>query len=55
MGGPARPDFAQPDNAPQQSFNARSAQVPVTTDRLPAYPGGPIPGEEIPETIDGDL
>lgn len=23
--------------------------------RLPAYPGGPIPGEEIPETIDGDI
>lgn len=22
---------------------------------LPAYPGGPIPGEEIPETIDGDV
>lgn len=33
------------------------AQVAVaaSTDRLPAYPGGPIPGEVIPETIDGDL
>ena len=23
--------------------------------RMPAYPGGPIPGEVIPETIDGDI
>jgi hypothetical protein len=27
----------------------------LTDQRLPAYPGGPIPGEEIPETIDGDI
>jgi hypothetical protein len=26
-----------------------------STDRLPAYPGGPIPGEVIPETIDGEI
>lgn len=26
-----------------------------SAERLPAYPGGPIPGEVIPETIDGDL
>lgn len=29
--------------------------APQDAARLPAYPGGPIPGEEIPETIDGDI
>lgn len=34
----------------------RSARPPAAApDRLPAYPGGPIPGDAIPETIDGDL
>lgn len=51
MGGMAQPQAAAP-----QSFAAAPApaQSPVT-DRMPAYPGGPIPGEKIPETIDGDL
>lgn len=44
MGGPARPDLAFPQ-----------APAPRSAERLPAYPGGPIPGEDIPETIDGDL
>jgi hypothetical protein len=30
------------------------ASPPVSAASLPAYPGGPIPGEEIPETIDPD-
>jgi hypothetical protein len=29
--------------------------VPQEVARIPAYPGGPIPGEDIPETIDGDI
>ncbi len=32
--------------------------VPLNADRAPAYPGGPVPGEEYPETlaqVDGDL
>jgi hypothetical protein len=49
MGGMAQPQAAAP-----QSFAAAPVQSPVT-DRMPAYPGGLIPGEEIPETIDGDL
>lgn len=32
-----------------------SPSVPATADQLPAYPGGPIPGETIPESIDGDI
>lgn len=52
MGG-----MAQPDTAAPQTFASRPAQplVPLTAERMPAYPGGPIPGEDIPETIDGDL
>ena len=43
MGGMAQPQARSP-------AQARSAEQP-----LPAYPGGPIPGEVIPETIDGDI
>lgn len=32
-----------------------SPTVPVAADQLPTYPGGPIPGETIPESIDGDI
>lgn len=32
-----------------------SPSVPAAADQLPAYPGGPIPGETIPESIDGDI
>jgi hypothetical protein len=32
------------------------APVAATQDQpLPAYPGGPIPGEAIPETVDGEV
>lgn len=52
VGGSVRPDMAvnEAEFAP--------GGVPVAsaaTDALPAYPGGPIPGEVIPETADGDL
>jgi hypothetical protein len=57
VGGSVRPDLAVQE-APMSSAPMQVAQgqaKPVVTDRMPAYPGGPIPGEEIPETIDGDL
>lgn len=48
VGGAARPDLAVSE------VNGQVAETP-----LPAYPGGPIPGEDIPdlgpETIDGDI
>lgn len=52
VGGSVRPDMAvneaqfAPDGIPVRS---------AATDAMPAYPGGPIPGEVIPETADGDL
>ena len=48
MGGMSAPQAAAPE-----SFAA--APVAGSADRMPAYPGGPIPGEVIPETIDGDI
>jgi len=45
MGGAARPD----------TVRAQDPSIQQSAERVPAYPGGPIPGEEIPETIDGDL
>lgn len=58
LGGTVRPDIAVQEASMQVA--QAPAQAPaqarrVVTDRMPAYPGGPIPGEEIPETIDGDL
>jgi hypothetical protein len=46
LGGTVRPDLAVQEAA-MPSGSASTA--------MPAYPGGPIPGEAIPETIDGDL
>ena len=50
MGG-----MAQPQSGPAEAARPAQPLVPLTAERMPAYPGGPIPGEEIPETIDGDL
>ncbi|OBV12308.1 hypothetical protein [Erythrobacter dokdonensis] len=51
MGGMAQPQAAAPE-----SFAARApAQAGLADRPMPAYPGGPIPGEVIPETIDGDI
>jgi hypothetical protein len=47
LGGTVRPDMAV-EGAVMPAPQAASAPAP-------AYPGGPIPGEEIPETIDGNL
>jgi len=46
--------MAQPLARAPDAFAAVPAR-PVITDRMPAYPGGPIPGEVIPETIDRGL
>ena len=51
IGGPARPDMT----ASQAAAPDYTASAPQPADRMPAYPGGPIPGEQIPDTIDGDL
>ena len=50
MGG-----MAQPQSGPVEALRPAQSGVPLTAERMPAYPGGPIPGEGIPETIDGDL
>lgn len=57
VGGSVRPDLAvqEAPMSPAPMQVAQGQARPVVTDRMPAYPGGPIPGEEIPETIDGDL
>lgn len=55
VGGTVRPDMAVQE-AEMSPATAR-ASAPVRTaanTALPAYPGGPIPGEVIPETIDND-
>ena len=51
VGGSVRPDMAVSE------ANMQVARAPdaVPGMAMPAYPGGPIPGEEIPETIDGDI
>jgi hypothetical protein len=54
LGGTVRPDMAVSEAPIQVAQAPAQARSPVS-DRMPAYPGGPIPGEEIPETIDGDL
>lgn len=53
LGGTVRPDLAVSEAA-MPSVQAPAQPAPAST-AMPAYPGGPIPGEEIPETIDGDL
>ncbi|PLK24835.1 hypothetical protein C0V72_03575 [Porphyrobacter sp. TH134] len=54
VGSGLRPDFAAQD-ASGPVGQAAAPVATAATDRMPAYPGGPIPGEDIPETIDGDL
>lgn len=51
---------SQPQPRPSDRPVERPAEplVPLTADAQPAYPGGPLPGEERPETlaqVDGDL
>ncbi len=53
VGGTVRPDLAV------QEASLTSTPIPVRTasagTAMPAYPGGPIPGEAIPETIDSEM
>jgi len=51
VGGTVRPDMA----VQEASLTSAAAPAPVRTaanTALPAYPGGPVPGEVIPETVD---
>lgn len=51
VGGTVRPDMA----VQEASLTPAAAPAPVRTaanTALPTYPGGPIPGEVIPETVD---
>ncbi|WP_379921028.1 hypothetical protein [Erythrobacter sp. R86502] len=52
VGGEVRPDIAVQEARMQV---VRSDEAPPATSAMPAYPGGPIPGEPIPETIDNRL
>ncbi|MEL6531259.1 MAG: hypothetical protein AAFQ27_14975, partial [Pseudomonadota bacterium] len=45
--------YEQPTPQPAERVAERPDQplVPLTSDTAPAYPGGPVPGEEYPETL----
>ncbi len=49
IGGTARPDMAVQETTVRLAQGPASAAPGTVSDRIPAYPGGPIPGEEIPE------
>jgi hypothetical protein len=57
LGGGVRPDMAVSETSVQvaRSSAPRSAAASGAGMPMPAYPGGPIPGEDIPETIDRDF
>lgn len=57
VGGDVRPDLAviEARMPPTGATSGRAAVRPAPGSAMPAYPGGPIPGEVIPETIDGDI
>ncbi len=55
LGGTVRPDMAVQEaemRGDVAAAPARPATTAATTGALPAYPGGPIPGEVIPETME---
>jgi hypothetical protein len=56
VGGTVRPDIAVSETTVQVARVPQGRAVrPAPGAGMPAYPGGPIPGEVIPETIDGDI
>ncbi len=56
VGGSVRPDIAAAEADMDAPVDIpRTAARTAPTGATPAYPGGPIPGETIPETVDGDL
>lgn len=53
LGGSVRPDMAVSEASAQGSrFVEAPPRAPAGTAALPAYPGGPIEGEVIPETLE---
>ncbi|MFO6447672.1 hypothetical protein ACLBKU_11055 [Erythrobacter sp. NE805] len=51
LGGSVRPDLAvQEASVEGGAVQVARAPAAAAASRMPAYPGGPIPGEEIPET-----
>jgi hypothetical protein len=51
IGGTVRPDIAVQETAVQRDPREPRSAAAVSA-AMPAYPGGPIPGEAIPETIE---
>jgi hypothetical protein len=49
LGGTVRPDIAVQESTVQVAQGRASSAPRAVSDRMPTYPGGPIPGEEIPE------
>ncbi|WP_285709053.1 hypothetical protein [Erythrobacter oryzae] len=53
LGGTVRPDMAVQETAVRGGLAVAPARAPAASAAaLPAYPGGPIPGEVIPETLE---
>jgi hypothetical protein len=60
LGGAVRPDLAvseawMPAGAGVREPSLRTARRDAASAALPAYPGGPIPGEDIPEAMPEDI
>lgn len=49
VGGTVRPDMAVQETTVRVAQGPAATAPRAATERTPAYPGGPIPGEEIPE------
>ena len=49
LGGTVRPDTAVQETTVRVAHGPASSAPRAVSDRMPAYPGGPIPGEEIPD------
>lgn len=49
LGGTVRPDMAVQETTVRVAGGPAAPASRSVSDRMPAYPGGPIPGEEIPE------
>ncbi len=49
VGGTVRPDMAVQETTVRVAQGSASSAPRAASDRMPAYPGGPVPGEDIPE------
>lgn len=54
VGGSVRPDLAVNEAYLRADQAAVAPSTPVDASALPAYPGGPVPGEELPEYAGDD-